>query len=100
MNYRSASRLCPDQAICITESSNSMGLSSDCRYSNIGSVSAEQRSAGTKVSGARPAACPPASQSLSHPVWYEAVARKRINATRRLGEESKRANAGHGGAQA
>ena len=100
MNYRSASRLCPDQAICITESSNSMGLSSDCRYSNIGSVSAEKRSAGTKVSGARPAARPPASQSLSRLAWYEAVVRKRINATRRHGEESKRANAGHGGAQA
>ena len=52
------------------------------------------------MSGARPAARPPASQSLSRPAWYEAVARKRINATRRLGEESKRAAAGHGGAQA
>ena len=77
-----------------------MGLSSDFRYSNIGSVSAEQRSAGMKVPGSRPAAHPPASQSLSRPAWYEAVVRKRINATRRLGEESKRAAAGHGGAQA
>ena len=77
-----------------------MGLSSDFRYSNIGSVSAEQRSAGTKVPGSRPAARPSASQSLSRLAWYEAVARKRINATRRLCEESKRANAGHGGAQA
>ena len=58
-----------------------MGLSSNCCHSNIGSVSAEQRSAGTKMSGARPAARPPASQSLSRPAWYEAVARKRINAT-------------------
>lgn len=100
MNYRSASQLWSDQAIYITESSHSMGLSSDCRYSNIGSVSAEQRSAGTKVSGARPAARPPASQSLSRLAWYEAVARKRINATRRHGEESQRTNAGHGGTQA
>lgn len=77
-----------------------MGLSPNCRYSNIDSVSAEQRSVGTKVPGARPAARPSASQSLSRPAWYEAVVRKRINATRRLGEESKRAAAGHGGAQA
>ena len=76
-----------------------MGLSSDFRYSNIGSVSAEQRSGGTNVSGARRAARPPASQSLSRLAWYEAVVRKQINATCRLGE-SKRAAAGHGGAQA
>lgn len=72
-----------------------MGLSPSFCHSNIGSVSAEQRSAGTKVSGARPAARPPASQSLSRPAWYEAVVRKQGNDTpqRRRGVAADRRRA-------
>ena len=106
MNYRSASQLWSDQAIYITESSHSMGLSSDCRYSNIGSVSAEQRSAGTKVSGTEPTPSPPPAQSLSRPPWHEAVVRgrgtrpwyaSRSPTRRQAGEESQRAGGEHEG---
>ena len=81
MNYRSASRLCPDQAIYITESSHSMGLSSDFRYSNIGSVSAERHSVGAKVSDTEPTPSPPPAQSLPRPPWHEARVRKQGNDT-------------------
>ena len=53
-----------------------MGLSSDFRYSNIGSVSAEQHSMGAKVSDTEPTPSPPPAQSLSRPAWHEAVVRK------------------------
>ena len=58
-----------------------MGQSSDFRYSNIGSVSAEQRSAGTKVSDTEPTPSPPPAQGLSRPPWHEAVVRKQGNDT-------------------
>ena len=58
-----------------------MGLSSNCCHSNIGSVSAEQRSVGAKVSGAEPTPSPPPAQSLPRPPWHEAVVRKQGNDT-------------------
>ena len=54
-----------------------MGLSSNCCHSNIGNVSAEQRSLGAKVSGAEPTPSPPPPQSLPRPPWHEAVVRGR-----------------------
>ena len=56
-----------------------MGLSSNCCHSNIGNVSAEQRSVGAKVSGAEPTPSPPPAQGLSRPPWHEAVVRKQGN---------------------
>lgn len=53
-----------------------MGLSSNCCHSNIGSVSAEQRSVGAKVSGAEPTPSPPPAQTLPRSPWHEAVVRE------------------------
>ena len=58
-----------------------MGLSSNCCHSNIGRVSAEQRSVGAKVSGAEPTPSPPPAQSLPRPPWHEAVVREQGNDT-------------------
>lgn len=58
-----------------------MGLSSNCCYSNIGGVSAEQHSVGAKVSATEPTPSPPPAQSLSRPPWHEAVVRKQGNDT-------------------
>ena len=81
-----------------------MGPSSDCRYSNIGSVSAAQRSAGAKVRKCQ-------TQSRHHPRRRRRVCHVRLGtrpwyasraATRRSGgEESQRAGSEHeGGATA
>lgn len=53
-----------------------MGLSSNCCHSTIGSVSAEQRSVGAKVSGAEPTPSPPPAQTLPRSPWHEAVVRE------------------------
>ena len=77
-----------------------MGLSSNCCYSNIGSVSAEQHSVGAKVSATEPTPSPPPAQGLSRPPWHEAVGTRPWHAsrspTRRSGgEESQRAGGEH-----